>query len=1142
MRCLRCQAENREGRRFCAECGAPLAAACPACGFANEAEEKFCGGCGLPLRSPLPAGAGFPSPQAYTPPHLAEKILTSRGALEGERKQVTVLFCDLANSTALAARLGPEAMHGLLNRFFELALGEVHRYEGTINQFLGDGFMALFGAPLAHEDHARRAVLAAVGIQRALKERRPDLGDQPGAALAVRIGLNTGLVVVGRIGDNLRMDYTAVGDTTHIAARLERLAEPGTILVSEATQRLVEAYAQSMFLGEREVKGTLAPLPVYRVDGLKPGAARFDVAVRRGLTPFVGRRDELGLLERRYGEAKQGSLRVVNVIGEAGIGKSRLVHELRQRLVGDRVPFLQGQCPSYGGSTPFLPFIEVVRALFGLGEGEGQAEVERKLRDGMDFLDLKAEAILPFLLGLLGLEVEGDALRGLDGAIVGARTREVLHDLLRARCRLSPVVLLVDDLHWADTASQELLLRLAQSEERIPLLVLCAYRPQYRAPWAGIPNVSELRLEPLPEESTVQLVRSRMGTESLVGGLVGLIAAKAEGNPLFAEELTRYLRESGGVLGAKGGTVPMADREAVLIPETLQDIIMARVDRLGEDDRTVLQVASVIGRRFPPDLVGVVSGAPGRVAGCLRNLEAQELVVCEDVEPREEYRFNHGLVRDAIYDSLLTGRREELHRRVAETIEQVHATRLGEWVEVLAHHYSHTPCAEKAVQYLARAGEKSLRVYSLEEADRRWRQVMELIESVPGCADDAFLADALLGWVRVVYYRKDFKGIVDLVERYIDRVEALGDARRLSLLLFWLGFSHTFGARYGRARAFLDRALALGESVGDAECIGYASMGLMYVYLVRPGDQPRDSVDRLGARGLEIAQRLRDVYLASKCLLCLTWHEGLRGRYEAARRVASRLQELGREAGDPRTMAMGLHALAFVNSYDERFEDAIANAEEALRISPDPLDRLTARGAKGVSLALMGRGREGLEILREVRRELVDGDVLYSLLGIDIPLGVAMVLAGEMRAGVRWIEEAIRRFSEWGNETAPAFGHLILGEMYLQMVLRERPVPTDILVRNLGFVLRTLPVAARKARRHLEEAMRMARAAAIPAVMARSLLNLGRLCETKRRWREARTHLDEAHRIAETLESPLLTERIRAAIASLNRLTAGVTQ
>ena len=1127
MICARCQHENPEGARFCNVCRARLEAVCPSCGHPNPPGSRFCNECGLDLGRVVGQAAQtrFASPQAYTPKHLAEKILTSRSSIEGERKQVTVLFCDLTNSTALAERLGPEAMHTLLNRFFELALAEVHRFEGTINQFLGDGFMALFGAPLAHEDHPQRAILAAAGIQRAL-------GEHPEMGLAARMGLNTGLVVVGKIGDNLRMDYTAVGDTTHPAARLQHMTEPGTILLSEATQRLVEAYAETTFLAEREVKG-LGAQQVYRLEGLKPGAVRFDVALRRGLTPLVGRRKELEILERCYQETRAGAVRGVNVIGEAGLGKSRLLYELRERLEGDQVFFLTGHCSAYGRATPFLPFIEVARTAFRVADLDSQPEIERRLRRGLEMLGIPAEDALPFLLNLLGLDPGRDAFRGLDGEIIGARTREVLEQLLRARCRLSPVILVVDDLHWTDGPSQDLLLRAAQTMERLPLLIVCAYRPEYRAPWSAGENVTELVLEPLSEENTARLVQQCLGMEDLPEELRRLLVEKAEGNPLFAEEISRYLLESGSILRVDHGLSFRPEAAPFRVPGTLQDLIMARVDRLADGPRIVLQVASVIGRRFSPEVVRTVLGLDGHMAHYLRELETQELIFPGETERRDEYLFKHGLIQEAVYDSLLTARREKLHQQVAEVIEQSCADRMGEWAEVLAHHWSRTSRVDKAVRYMALAAEKSLRVYAVEEAHDRFRQVLERIETVPGCADEAFLADVLLSSALVYYYRKDFKSLIDLLERYRTRVEALGDQRRLSLLLFWLGFALLSSDRLDTARALLERSLALGEALGDEECVGYASMGLVWFYDWVQRGQPRDIVDRLANRGFEIAKRRGDVYLACKCLAGLALYKQRCGRPLEARDLASRVLELGRSARDPRTIAMGLNLWAGQNFAEERYEEALQNAEEAFRLSPDPLDRLIARGLKGGILAMMGRPQEGLEIYAQVREESL-ADFGWAARLFEPYHAMVMVLAGKMAAGVRWIEDCIRRFAESGNETDPAFGHLILGEIYLQMVLGEKKPPLKTLLRNLGFVLRTLPLAARKAERHLQEAVRRAQEVGMPLHLARGLLDLGLLCQAKRRPAEARRYLEEARQIADPLALVPLSKRIRQALAALD--------
>ncbi len=1048
---------------------------------------------------------GALEPGAAVPSAGAAPARGTASGIRWERRHVALLRADLVvpRTTGVPSDT---------SRAVEVLVEKVQSFGGRIEELGLTRVTAAFGLePL--EDAPWRAAHAAMAIEKAAERARRGAAELPG----VRIGLHVGQVMVGRVGGAPQIEHDAKREAWALLDALVARAEPGAVLVSEAATPFLER------------RFSLAPV---RGPGASEGFCRLGGLERTGLglgwrlARFVGRQREITCLERCCEEARGGALRVVDVVGEAGIGKSRLVHELRRRLEGQPFVFLQGSCSNFGGSTPFLPFIEVVRSTFLIGEGEGPEEVTGKLRRGLELLGLPADASLPFLQVLLGLEVEGAALRGLNGEIVGARTREALCRVLRARCQLAPLVLILDDLHWTDTASEELVLRLVESEEPVPLILICAYRAPYRPPWAERPGVTELRLEPLSEESCLHLVRQRLGAETLPRPLARQIVEKAEGNPLFAEEITRYLLESGS-LGRSDAAVP--------IPGTLQNLLMARVERLDEGARTVLQVASVVGRRFPVELVRTVSGVDGAMARCLRELEAQELIFRQEAEGREEYLFTHVLVQDAVYESLLAPQREALHQRVAEAIEWLYATRLGEWVEVLAHHYRHTPRVEKTVRYLALAGQRSLQMYSLEEAHRRCQQVVELIEAVPGCADEAFFADAILNWIQVYYYRKDFRGLIALVERYRPRFEALGDTRRLSLLLFWLGFSHFFGMRCDTAGPLLERALALGEALGDETCIGHALMGLTFTHWVKRGDEPRDVVDRLGERALAVAEKLGDVYLQTQCLHGLGLYQFTSGRYKEARALGRQLVDLGRRTGAVRPVATGLHLLALVDVYEERYQEAIRHAEESLRASPDTADRLIARTVKGAALALMGRSHRGLALLRDVRREIVANDYLVLLTGVDYPYGAALVLAGEMAAGVRWVRDSIRRFTAWGNESIPAVGHMILGEIHLRMVVGGERPPFRVLLRNLGFLLLTVPFAAGRARRHLERAIRIARDVDVPAVLARSLLDMGLLSKAEGDGSAARAYLEEALRVAEPLELPVLGEKIRAALEAPRR-------
>src|SRR5262245_54282341 len=434
-----------------------------------------------PVLTSAPAPDNAHEPLSYTPKHLAEKILTSRSALEGERKQVTVLFCDLANSTPIAERLGPEHMHTLLNRFFELALHDVHRYEGTINQFLGDGFMALFGAPIAHEDHARRAVLAALALQRTLKEAH--LGEPYGVECVFRMGLNSGLVVVGSIGDNLRMDYSAIGDTTNLASRLQGVAEPGTILVSESTTRLVQGAVRLEALELVEVKGKTEPVPIYKVIGTLPRRSPIANRGERILSPFVGRERELATLEALFAQMEAGQGQVVGIVAEAGGGKSRLLYELRQRLQDKRVTYLEGRCLSYGSTIPYHPIVDLLRNNCVLAENESPEHIAEKIHVALQEVGMDPEASAPYLLQLLGVKEGTESIAAFTPEAIRTQTFDTLKQLSLHGSQQRPLIIEIEDLHWLDQTSEAYLSSLIESVMGASILLLTTYRPGYRPPW-----------------------------------------------------------------------------------------------------------------------------------------------------------------------------------------------------------------------------------------------------------------------------------------------------------------------------------------------------------------------------------------------------------------------------------------------------------------------------------------------------------------------------------------------------------------------------------------------------------------------------------------------------------------------------------
>src|SRR5499427_2196742 len=691
--------------------------------------------CGDLAAPPPPTAASVSvqnrTPLAYTPRHLAEKILTSRSALEGERKQVTVLFGDIAGFTTLAEKLDPEEVHRIINRCFEGITAEVHRFEGTINQYTGDGIMALFGAPIAHEDSPRRAVHAALGIQHAIRDVAQALQAERGLSLQMRIGINTGLVVVGKIGDDLRMDYTAVGDTSNLAARLQQMAEPGSVVISAATQQHVVGFFDTRDLGEMPVKGR-APVQAFEVLRPRGRRTRFDIAVERGLTPLVGRERELATLCERFNEVQAGRGQVVGIAGEAGMGKSRLVLEFRRALAqtGEAVTWLEGHCISFGQASPFLPLIEQLRENSQIDEFDGEPEIIAKVEQGMQRVG-ELEVHIPAIRYLLSVDPGDAAFASLEGTARRRHLFAALRALSLRGARLRPLVLVIEDLHWIDTSSEECLNAMLDAVAGVPLLLLVTYRIGYTPPFGSRSFYTTLTLRSFSEAETLAMAGHVLGTEQFPVELQTALMAKAEGVPLFIEEVTKTLLDLGVLQREEGGYRLVKSLGEVHVPDTIQDIIMARLDRLGDDGKRTVQMASVIGRQFLVRLLARVAGLSHRLEGLLRELQALEIIYEQGLVPEPAYIFKHAVIQDVAYNSLLLQRRKALHRAVGEAIEELYSDRLEEHYTKLAYHFTQGEVWEKGLAYCRQAGEKAMAQSAYREAMGYFEQALSVLRYLP---------------------------------------------------------------------------------------------------------------------------------------------------------------------------------------------------------------------------------------------------------------------------------------------------------------------------------------------------------------------------------------------------------------------------
>src|SRR5262245_10441642 len=684
--CPACHHENRIGAKLCDHCGAPLPRECPSCATPLRPAARFCDACGQPVGASAAAPAmprTAQAPTGYTPKHLAERILTSRSAIEGERKQVTVVFVDCVGFTALSSRLDPEDLHAIMDGCFQRLLDAVHRYEGTVNQFTGDGIMALFGAPIAHEDHAVRAVAAALAIQQSAAQYAELLRRHRGIDFAVRVGANTGPVVVGKIGDDLRMDYTAQGETVNLAARLQQAAPAGEVRLSEATMRLVSGYFIIEPAGDVALKGLPAPVPTFAVTGQLSGRARFDLAVERGLTPCVGRRRELAFLRDALDKARRGQGNIVSVVGAAGMGKSRLAYELRRELDERTVTFLSGRCHPHREGLPFNLVAQLLQMSLGLEDGEAEKTQVEKIEAGVRRLDTSLEWTIPYIKHVLALPAEELDVQGLDEAQRKRRLVEAVRSLTLRGAQDRPLFLLLEDLQWIDSSSREYLDALVDTMAAHPILAVGTYREGFAPAWENRSFHQRLVLDPFSEEETTQMVAELAAGLAVTPAARELVIRRAEGNPLFIEELTGYLQARQLLSGGDADALAGAE-----VPATIQDLLTARIDRLPEPVKRVLQTAAVLGREFSLPLLEAVSPRGVDVRAELAILVRAELLAETAFLPEQRYRFVHLLVQQVAYQNLLVKSRAEMHARAGRALEQLTVERPEEALQELARHYS----------------------------------------------------------------------------------------------------------------------------------------------------------------------------------------------------------------------------------------------------------------------------------------------------------------------------------------------------------------------------------------------------------------------------------------------------------------------
>ena len=1040
MRCSKCGTNNPSANNFCAKCGNALTKLCAKCKTENPPTSDFCGKCGALLTNGAAAAIATSSPQGSASNARVVPESSSPETLEGERKTVTALFADIKGSMELIEDLDPEEARRLVDPALKLMIDAVHRYEGYVAQSTGDGIFALFGAPIAHEDHPQRALYAALRMQEDIRRYAERLRAEKGVNLQVRVGVNTGEVVVRSIKtDEAHTEYTPIGHSTSLASRLQTLANPGSIAISEVVRKLVEGYFALKPLGPARIKGVSEPINVYEVTGLGPLRTRLQRSAGRGLTKFVGRQREMAALKHAAEQAKSGHGQIVAAMAEPGVGKSRLFFEFKATSQSGWM-VLETFSVSHGKASAYLPVIDLLRNYFRIASEDDERTRREKVTGRVLALDRSLEDTLPYLFSLLGIVEGDDPLAQMEGQIKKRRTLEAIKRIVLRESLNQPLMVIFEDLHWIDDETQAFLNLLADSIGTARILLLVNYRPEYSHQWNSKTYYTQLRLDPLGKESAEEMLAALLGEHAEVSALKRVIIEKTEGNPFFMEETVQVLLDEGALVrnGVAHLTKPLAELN---IPPTVQAILAARIDRLPADEKDLLQTLAVIGKEFTLSLVRAVTGSTNDDLGrMLDDLQLSEFIYEQPAMGDVEYTFKHALTQEVAYNSVLMERRKLLHERAGLGLESMFAGQLEDHLDELAHHYSRSYNVAKAVEYLERAGQQALQRSAYADSIGSLSAAIDLLRRLPDGPDRIqreLLLQLALG--SALFAVKGFAA--PEVERAYTRArelcERLGDPPELFSALWGLWLMYLLRGESRRAYELAERLLRQAQSVRDPALLLYArrALGITSYWMgefLRAREHLEIAISIYDPeRHRPLTFRYGGADAGVSCLSFAAWTLWQLGYPDQGLKRANEALALAQALSHP--VSLGFAGVCFAILHQFRREAPAAQETAERMIALSAIDDLAfATSVRGWAIAEQGRHEEGIAQIQEglaaLRRTRAALTRPYCL----CLLAEACMEAGRLDDGLGALTEALAVAGEHKDRHTEAEMHRLKGELLLR--------------------------------------------------------------------------------------------------------------